>query len=127
MTKADEHLNKMADLIALRAQRKGGRLPRLVRKENLHREVPSAPEPGYLDGPTRDGYFAQIRDRARMYWLQWIVRQECHFHGRTLEELDDDQLVVLARKMEQAWQCRVEGIAFDEVPGLVREGTIISA
>lgn len=119
-------LEKLAEVVAQRAKRKLGRRSslRVVSVGNLHQEVPSAPAPGYLDGPTRDAYFSQIRDRARMYWLQWIVRQECHHHGRTLEELDDDQLIVLARKMEQAWQCRVEGIAFDEVPGLVREGTV---
>jgi hypothetical protein len=122
----EEKLDQLAAAMARLAEKKLGKKARLrvVGVKNLRDEVPSAPEPGYLDGPTRDAYFSQIRDRARMYWLQWIVRQECHHHGRTLEELDDDQLIVLARKMEQAWQCRVEGIAFDEVPGLVREGTV---
>jgi hypothetical protein len=123
---AKRGLERLASLAAERAKRELGAKAamRVVTPENLRFVVPAAPEPGYLDGPTRDAYFSQIRDRARMYWLQWIVRQECHHHGRTLEELDDDQLIVLARKMEQAWQCRVEGIAFDEVPGLVRDGTI---
>lgn len=77
-----------------------------------------------LDAVTRDGYFARIRDLSRMYWLQWIVRQEAQHYGRSLEEFEDDQLIALAKKMERGRECRVEGIGFDEVPGLVRAGTV---
>lgn len=59
-----------------------------------------------------------------MYWLQWVVRQETQFYGRILDELEDVQLIAVALKMERARECRVEGIGFDEVPGLVRDGTI---
>ena len=121
-----QEVERLAEVVALRAKRKLGRKSslRMVGVANLHKEVPGAPAPGLLDGPTRAVYFSQVRDRSRMYWLQWIVRQECAHYGRTLEEMEDEQLIALAKKMEQGWQCRVEGIAFDEVPGLVREGTI---
>lgn len=121
-----KEMDQIAEIVAQRARRKLGRKAslRVVDAVSLRREIPTAPEPGILDGPTRSVYFSQIRDRARMYWLQWIVRQECAYYGRVLEELEDEQLISLAKKMEQGWQCRVEGVAFDEMPGLVREGTI---
>ena len=59
-----------------------------------------------------------------MYWLQWIVRQEVQYYGRCLEELEDDQLMAVARKLERGRECRIEGVGFDEVPGLVRDGNV---
>lgn len=94
---------------------------KLVARDDLARQVPTAK---LLDAVTRDAYFARIRDLSKMYWLQWLVRQETQHFKRGLEELDDDQLIQLADKMERARSCRVEGIGFDEVPGLMREGTV---
>lgn len=122
----DEKLDLLAAAIAARANRKLGRKAslRVVGVGNLRDHVPSAPTPGLLDAVTRDLYLSRIRDLSRMYWLQWIVRQETQYYGRSLEELDDDQLIAVARKLERGRECRIEGVGFDEVPGLVREGTV---
>lgn len=96
----------------------------LPKKPKLKLIKPSdLPEPG-IDAITRDCMYARIRDLARMYWLAWLVRQETAGAG-ALEMLSDDALRSLLEKMEKARECRVEGIGFDEVPGLVREGTLV--
>ena len=120
-----EKLDRLADALARRARKKLGAKAglRVVGLGNLHSEIPSAPPLG-MDAITRDGHYARIRDLARMYWLKWLVRQETEHVAGSLEMLSDDELIALREKMEKARECRVEGIGFDEVPGLVREGTI---
>lgn len=90
---------------------------RLVAREDLARVVP----PG-LDNVSRTAMIRRIRDLAKLYYLAWLVRQEVG--EASIEGLPDDHLTSLLEKMERARECRVEGIAFDEVPGLVREGTV---
>lgn len=75
--------------------------------------------PKGIDPVTRLGMVARIRDLSRMYWLQWLIRQEAPDVGLVLEALDDDRLIDLLDKMERARECRAEGIGFDEA-GLVR-------
>lgn len=120
-----EHLDRIAELIALRAARKQGLPPklRLVDAEKLRRVLPEAPAPGGMDAVTRDVIYARIRDLSRMYWLGWLVRQETMYVQGTVELLDDDALSDLLDRMERARECREEGIGFSEA-GLVRPGTI---
>jgi hypothetical protein len=90
---------------------------KLIRKEDI-----APPRSDEIDPVTKDFIYRRVRDLARMYWLGWLVRQETQ--GRAIECLEDDELRALLRKMEQARECRIEGIGFDEVPGLVRDQII---
>ncbi len=121
-----QEMDQIAEIIAMRAQRKLGKAPalRVINVGSSRKSSPLAQLVPVLDGVTRDAHLSRIRDLSRMYWLQWIVRQETQFFGRALEELEDEQLIALSEKMDRARQCRVDGIAFDDVPGLVRDGTI---
>lgn len=116
-----QNLDRLAELVAQRAQRKLGAKAglRVVGKGNLRSVLPAAPAPGRLDAVTRDLIYRRIQDLARMYWLAWLVRQETTKVGGAIECLDDDHLSALLEKMERGRECRVEGVGFDEW-GLVR-------
>lgn len=120
MTMSDERIKELAAKLA--AVMDGPRKPaRLVARDELAKIIPNS---NGLDAVTRDTHYARIRDLSRMYWLKWLVRQETEHVVGALEMLSDDELVGLREKMEKARECRVEGIGFDEVPGLVRDGTV---
>lgn len=86
---------------------------RLVRREDLVNTAPG------MDPPTRSLYCSRIRDIARLYRLDWLVRQECAYSFGTIEALEDQDLINLHLTMERARECITEGVALDEA-GLVR-------
>ena len=92
---------------------------RLVRREDFAATLSG------LDAPTRGLYCNRIRDIARLYRLDWLVRQECSATYGAIEALDDDDLVDLHSTMERARECVVEGVSLDEA-GLVRAPRIPS-
>lgn len=91
---------------------------RLVSRADLAEQV----APG-IDPITRASMVSRIRDLSRMYYLQWLIRQEAPDVGNMIEALEDDRLVALLEKMERGRECRVEGIGFDDA-GLVRSQEI---
>lgn len=72
-----------------------------------------------LDPVTRDGIQRRVRDLARLYHLQWLIRQETLAHQGCIEALDDAQLFLLLEVIERARECIVEGIPFDDA-GIVK-------
>jgi hypothetical protein len=88
---------------------------RLVQREDL------TDQPKGLDAQSRDVIYARIRDLSRMFWLQWLIRQETPHVQGILECLDDSELLSLLQKMERARECREDGdIGFVEA-GLMKE------
>ena len=69
----------------------------------------------------RDVLYGRIRDLGNLFSLNWLIRQETIQVCGILESLTDCQLTDLLSKMERARECREEGIAFSDVPGMVKD------
>lgn len=100
---------------------------RLITARDFADELKPSPEPlslGGMDSVTRECIYRRIRDLSRLFWLQWLERQETmHVHG-ALEMLPDDELLALLEKMERGREVREDGsIGFSEA-GLVRPGVV---
>ncbi|MGQ5356488.1 hypothetical protein ACULML_17735 [Xanthomonas arboricola pv. corylina] len=113
--KQEEALALAEQLAASMGIRRGPVRPRL---RTVQSDPPGAS--GHLTALQRDVLYKRIRDLGRMYSLMWLARQETAHVNGIIECLADDELVSLLEKTERARECRIEGIAFDEV-GLVRD------
>ena len=111
-----DHIDKMAELVALRARRKLGAKAslRLVSRESMQREIPSAPAPERLQPFERDMRYQLIRDLRHLHGLHWLVRRETQHVDGIMERLDDDGLISLHNTLQRAQACILDGIGFDD-------------
>ncbi|WP_223670351.1 MULTISPECIES: hypothetical protein [Xanthomonas] len=120
-----EEMERLAESVALRAQRKLGKKAslRLVGRENLHREVAGAPAPSpksLMDDITREGHYRMIR-HYRHFWgppMQILIDQACR-EVAGFEQLGDEELRQLMRDMDRGIECIREDIKFEDA-GLLR-------
>lgn len=124
----DRMAERLAELVALRVQRKLGKKAnlRLVGRENLHREVPGAPKPEprparLMDDITRESRLRLIRELARVYrdcGFNVIIKQATI--GKSgLDALSDEEVIQLHRDLDRARECIRDGIDFEEA-GLIK-------
>ncbi|MBV6799730.1 hypothetical protein KWH39_19275 [Xanthomonas campestris pv. obscurae] len=110
-----EEMERLAESVALRAQRKLGKKAslRLVGRENLHREVAGAPAPSpksLMDDITREGHYRMIR-HYRHFWgppMQILIDQACR-EVAGFEQLGDEELRQLMRDMDRGVHPRFHG------------------
>lgn len=116
MGQHEDHIDKLAELVALRARRKLGAKAslRLVSRGNMQHEIPSAPAPGKLQPFERDLRYQMIRDLVRLHGLHWLVRRETQHVDGIMERLDDDDLIGLHATMRRAQECILDGVGFDD-------------
>ena len=119
-------IERMAQLVSLRAKRKLGTKAtlRVVSSGNLHRELPGAPRPAAaraMDEITRESYCRLIRSYRRSWGapMQLLIEQAC-VGLQGIEQLGDDDLKRLLRDMQRGLDCIRDDVSFEDA-GLLRE------
>jgi hypothetical protein len=83
-------------------------------------ELPPKATESRIDHVTRDCIYRRVRDLARLYSLGWLLLQETMHVQAIMEQLPDEELLDLLARMEQARECLIDGVSFDDA-GLVRQ------
>ncbi|WP_312325675.1 hypothetical protein [Stenotrophomonas sp.] len=120
----DQEMDKLAELIALRAQRKMGLKPSLAVVGSAKPAKPSAvgalaPEMR-MDVVLRESHYRMIRHFRRIWGtpMQMVIDQAC-FGYMGIEQLPDDDLIQLHKDLERALDCIRDGVSFEDA-GLLR-------
>ena len=120
----DQEMDKLAELIALRAQRKMGMKPSLAvvgsEKPARASAAPTAPSPTRMDVVLRESHYRMIRHFRRIWGapMQMVIDQAC-FGYMGIEQLPDEDLIQLHKDLERALDCMRDGVSFEEA-GLLK-------
>jgi len=122
----DQEMDKLAQLIALRAQRKMGVKPKLTAVGSAKPANPQASmAPGArpairMDVVLRESHCRMIRHFLRRWGapIQLLIDQAC-FGYMGIEHLPDDDLIQLHKDLERAEDCMRDGVSFEDA-GLLR-------
>lgn len=122
----DQEMDKLAQLIALRAQRKMGVKPKLS-AVGSGKPAEGRPEPLQAARPAmrmdvvlRESHYRMIRHFQRRWGasMQLLIDQAC-FGYMGIEHLPDDDLIQLHKDLERAEDCMRDGVSFEDA-GLLR-------
>jgi len=122
----DQEMDKLAQLIALRAQRKMGVKPKLsavgsAKPADAKPEPQQAARPAMrMDVVLRESHYRMIRHFHRRWGasMQLLIDQAC-FGYMGIEQLPDDDLIQLHKDLERAEDCMRDGVSFEDA-GLLR-------
>ncbi|HHA2409613.1 TPA: hypothetical protein ACOFCD_000860 [Stenotrophomonas maltophilia] len=127
----DQEMDKLAQLIALRAQRKMGEKPKLTLVGSVEpAEAPVASPAASdavltrpamrMDVVLRESHYRMIRHFQRRWGasMQLLIDQAC-FGYMGIEQLPDDDLIQLHKDLERAEDCMRDGVSFEDA-GLLR-------
>ncbi|WP_414539569.1 hypothetical protein [Stenotrophomonas forensis] len=122
----DQEMDKLAQLIALRAQRKMGVKPKLSAVGSA-KPAEAKPEPLQavrpamrMDVVLRESHYRMIRHFHRRWGasMQFLIDQAC-FGYMGIEQLPDCDLIQLHKDLERAEDCMRDGVSFEDA-GLLR-------
>ncbi len=120
----DQEMDKLAQLIALRARLKMGVKPSLTAVGSAKPAKPSPAPPAKpatrMDVVLRESHCRMIRHFRRLWGtpMQLLIDQAC-FGYTGIEELPDDELIQLHMDLERAQDCMRDGVSFEDA-GLLR-------
>ncbi len=122
----DQEMDKLAQLIALRAQRKMGVKPKLTAvgsakpAEPEAVPVPCAKPTMRMDVVLRESHYRMIRHFDRRWGapMKLLIDQAC-FGYMGIEHIPDDDLIQLHKDLERAEDCMRDGVSFEDA-GLLR-------